>query len=233
MTHTNGQNTATKEELHPLKQLRRICGISSATLSEITGIPANTIRAAEISRRKGGELSENQLNQIVLSIGALWAPEAREWLFIFTNDALRTHEGVPYRKEHFESFRAELKAEAHERAGATGYLLLRLMALLESAPDKEFNGLFWRTKNLLDEWGAKKLAMSLSPNWSEEEMRALGYRKEFYWLNEDRGNEGGARKFAELVEAYRAEREREKKRDAEASEEGEKPAPRRGKRTRS
>jgi hypothetical protein len=219
MTHTKGLNTNTEEELHPLKKLRKICGISSATLSEITGIPANTIRAAEISRRKGGELSERQLSQILFSTGAHWDPKARSWIFIFTQEGIATHLADLYTRGHFETYRAELLAEASERAGAIGYLLLRLMAFLEAAPDSKFNGVFWQTYQLLDEWGAKKLPMALSPNWSEKEMRALGFRKEFCWLED-----GNAKKFTELVDAYKAEYERAKGRDANASLDGEKPA---------
>jgi hypothetical protein len=196
----------TKQRQHPLKQLREICGgISAATFAEITGISADSIRAAETQRRKGGELSSDQLNQILLSIGAYLDRETGNWLFLFTNENLEKHQGpVPYRKEHFDSFRAELAAEAHDRAGATCYLLLRLLYLLESVPAAGFNGWFWQIKNLLDKWGAKHLGFALSPNWDPREMRALGYRKVF-WL------EGEEQKFAQLIDAYRAERDRAEK----------------------
>jgi hypothetical protein len=210
MTQTNGQ--------HSLKRLRKLCGdISQATLAEVTGLGVDSIRAAEIGRRKGGELSSDQLSQILLSIGAYWDPESQDWLFLFTRENLERHAGpIPYKKEHYETFRAELKAEAHERAGATYYLLLRLLYFLESVPNKEFNGWFWQTKNLLDKWGAKQLGLALSPNWDANEMRVLGYRKVF-WL------EGEEQKFAQLIDAYRAERELQKKRDQEAFDRAEKP----------
>jgi hypothetical protein len=197
-TQTNNQ--------HPLKRLREICGgISQANLSEATGLNVDSIRAAEICRRKGGELSKDQLNEILLSIGAYLDPETGDWLFLFTRENLEKHQGpVPYRKEHFDSFRAELKAEAHDRAGATCYLLLRLLSLLEGVPNKEFNGWFWQLKNLLDKWGAKHLGLALAPNWDPREMRVLGYRKVF-WLEDEE------QKFARLIDAYRAERDRDEK----------------------
>jgi hypothetical protein len=215
---------------HPLKQLRAICGLSQVKLAEVTGLHLDVIRAAEIGRRKRGELSERQLEQILFSTGALWDPEARDWIFIFTRNALRAHQGVPYKREHYQGYRNELTTEARERAGAIGYLLLRLLYFLESVPNEKFNGEFWRLRALLDKLGAKKLPMSLSPNWEPDELRAMGYVKEFFWLDE--GNE---QKFAELIDAYRTERELRKKRGLKPSDEDKKPTssvPSRGKRLR-
>jgi hypothetical protein len=232
MTYKLGFMTYQKEATltnnqHPLKRLREICGdISQAVLSEVTGLNVDSIRAAEIGRRKGGELSDEQLSQILLSIGAYWDRNARDWFFLFTRDNLEDRVGpVPYKKEHYETFRAELKAEAQERAGATCYLLLRLLYLLESVPNKEFNGWFWQINALLNKWGAKKLGFGLSPNWSASEMRVLGYRKTF-WLD------GEDQKFTQLLDAYRVERQLQKKRDQEAFDRAEKPAEQKPKRPR-
>jgi hypothetical protein len=187
--------------------LRKICGISQATFAEVTGINVDSVRAAEIRRRKDGELSEEQLGQITLSIGACLDPKTGDWLFLFGGG---NQPAVLYKKDHYEMFRTEMKAEARERAGMTYYLLLRLLYFCESVPNGAFNGWFWRINLLLDQWGAKSLGFILRPNWDDGEMRVRGYRKAFYGLLK-----GEEEKFAQLIDDFRKEREAQMEQDRE------------------
>jgi hypothetical protein len=188
------------DKAHPLKRLRKIIGASQQSFAEITGIHLDTVRAIEIRRRAKGALSSDQLSRIWLTLGTTWDEATNQWIFL--SNHLENENRLPYTKELFQSFREELKAEAHDRAGMIYYLLLRLMRFCESLPSKQFNGWFWRLEQQLDEWGAETVPLTLSPIWNQEQMRMQGYRKGFPYLLK-----GEEKEFADLIERMRAERE--------------------------
>jgi transcriptional regulator with XRE-family HTH domain len=181
---------------HPLKKLRQIIGLSQAQLAARIGINLQTIRSAEILRRGGGELTNEQATQVFLSIGAWWSGE--EWLF--TAGDFGRH--VPYTRAHYDEFITEMSAESRERASLTYYLALKLISILENARPLEVNGLFWRINHFLDSMGAKPMPFTLAPQWDAKELRTKGFRKIFQAVSEE--DEKG---FKSLPEQAKAERE--------------------------
>ena len=197
MTPTSASST----RAHPLKRLREIIGISQDAFAEITGISVDTIRALEIRRRAGGVLSDTQKMQIILSIGASLDEDTEDWIFIFASDF--PERVIPYAKEHFQSFRAELLQEAGERSPAVYYLVLELLSLLEAIPASAFNGWFWKLNYLFDQWHKeipwrRTLGYELQPFWDPKTARILGYRKMFPSLLQ-----GEEKRFGELIEHAR------------------------------
>jgi hypothetical protein len=108
---------------------------------------------------------------------------------------------VFYTKEHFEAWREELKAEAHERAGMIYFLILRLMDFWEGLPPLAVNGWFWRLNHLLDQYGAPSRAFILHPQWDADEMRMRGFRK-IFWQD----LQGEEQKLIDLIKRARDEK---------------------------
>src|SRR6516162_7814342 len=104
---------------NPLKLLRTIIGTSQQELAKTVGFAWDSIRAIEINRRA---LTPERSEQIQLSIGAIWDPHNRQWLFDPGGFSGRR---IPYLREHYETFRRELKREAEERALLIYYMVLR------------------------------------------------------------------------------------------------------------
>jgi transcriptional regulator with XRE-family HTH domain len=168
---------------HPLKLLRTIIGISQEKFAEAVGISLDSVTSAEVGRRAGGKLSETQREQIQFSIGAIWDERNREWYFDPGGFAGRRK---PYAREHYETFRLELKREAHQRALLVYYLTLRFHDFCSSIPDAAFNGWFWRLEQQFDKWRKEfkletkpEFEFDLQPLWDSELGRTVGYIKVF------------------------------------------------------
>jgi transcriptional regulator with XRE-family HTH domain len=165
---------------NPLKKLRMIVGLPQQEFAELIGFAWDTIRAVEIGRRG---LTEERLAQIQASIGAIWDPHNREWYF---DPGGLSGRRIKYAREHFETFRLELRAEARQRSLLVYYLTLRFHDLCSSIPDAAFNGWFWRLEQHFDKWSSEfkletkpEFEFDLQPLWDSELGRTVGYVKVF------------------------------------------------------
>lgn len=172
---------------HPLKLLRAIIGVSQKKFAEIVGFSLDNVSSAESGRRRSeGTLSATQLGQIQASVGAIWDPHNQAWYF--DPGGFSGHR-KPYAREHYETFRLELKREAHERALLVYYLTLRFHDFCSSIPDTAFNGWFWRLEQQFDKWRNEfkleikpEFEFDLRPLWDAELGRTVGYIKVFPYL---------------------------------------------------
>ena len=165
---------------NPLKKLRTIVGLPQQEFAELIGFAWDTIRAVEIGRRG---LTEERLAQIQASVGAIWDPQTREWYFDPGGFSGRR---IKYAREHFETFRLELKREALDRALLVYYLTRRFLDFCSSIPDAAFNGWFWRMEQQFESWRTEfkletkpEFEFDLQPLWDPELGRTVGYTKVF------------------------------------------------------
>ena len=188
---------------NPLKKLRTIVGLPQQEFAELIGFAWDTIRAVEIGRRG---LTEERLAQIQASVGAIWDPHSQEWYFDpggFSGRRIR------YAREHFETFRLELKREAKDRALLVYYLTLRFHDFCSSIPDAAFNGWFWRLEQEFEKWRNEfkletnpEFEFDLQPLWDAELGRTVGYIKVFPDLLT-----GEEKAVLKMVEAAREEKQ--------------------------
>jgi DNA-binding XRE family transcriptional regulator len=172
-----------RHEDHPLKLLRTLIGISQAQLAKVVGISLDSVTSAEVGRRAAGKLSESQRKQIQFSIGAIWDEHNREWYF---DPGGLSGRRIKYAREHFETFRLELRGEAKQRALLVYYLTSRFYDFCASIPDPAFNGWFWRLEQQFDKWrnefkleAKPEFEFDLQPLWDAELGRTVGYIKIF------------------------------------------------------
>ena len=187
---------------NPLKKLRTIIGLPQQEFAELLGFGWDMIRAVEIGRRG---LTEERLAQIRASIGAVWDPPSQEWHFDPGGFSGRRK---PYAREHFETFRIELQAEARQRAEIIYYLMLKTYFFSASIPDAAFNSWFWRLEKQFDRWSEEfglkhKIEVSLEPLWDAEQSRTVGFRKFFPTLLNGEGDE---EVFGKVIEDARKQR---------------------------
>jgi transcriptional regulator with XRE-family HTH domain len=185
---------------HPLKLLRTIVGISQQELAKVIGVGWDSVRAIEIGRRV---LTPERLAQIQFSIGAIWDPHNRQWYFDPGGFSGRR---IPYLREHYETFRRELRREMRERAVLVYYLSLRLSRFCVRIPDTEFNGWFWRMEQQFNKWRKEfsvsdEIELEIESLWDPKSARTIGYRKFSYDILK-----GEEKEFQQIIDAARKER---------------------------
>lgn len=191
---------------HPLKLLRAIIGVSQEKFAEVVGFSLATISSAESGRRRAiEELSESQRSQLKSSLGAIWDEPGRRWLFDPGGFSGRR---MPYLREHYETFRQELKREAHDRDLIVYYMVLRFSRFCRELPDAGFNAFFWQMEQQFEKWSQELnvdqgIELELEPLWDPELGRTIGYKKFPYHVLE-----GEEELFAKMIEAARKEKQR-------------------------
>jgi transcriptional regulator with XRE-family HTH domain len=191
---------------HPLKLLRAIIGISQEKFAEAVGFSLDTISSAESGRRRsGGRLSEPQKSQIQASLGAIWDEPNRQWYFDPGGFSGRR---MLYLREHYETFRQELKREGRDRDLIVYYMTLRFCRFCREIPDAAFNSFFWRMEQEFERWSQEfsidqGIKLELEPLWNPEFGRTIGYKKFPYNVLE-----GEEELFAKMIEASRKEKQR-------------------------
>jgi transcriptional regulator with XRE-family HTH domain len=191
---------------HPLKLLRFILGVSQKELAQQIGISWDTVRSIETGRR---ELTEERLAQIRIQIGAILGAHKDAWYFDPGGFAGRR---IPYVREHYETFRQELKRAARQRALLVYYMTLRFYRLCAAVPDAELNKWFWSMEQLFEQKEREykidnDIEVSIEPLWDTEKARTVGYSKFFPDLL--RGEE---QVFLKMIEEARKEKQQQTER---------------------
>jgi transcriptional regulator with XRE-family HTH domain len=179
-THQDVPDSAKVERSseHPLKLLRTITGASQQGFAEAIGLSWNSIRSIEIGRRA---LTNERLSQIQSTIGAIWDEPNQQWYFDPGGFSGRR---MPYLREHYETFRLELRREVREREFATYYLTWRFLQFCTGMPDAKFNAWFWRMEQRFNRWAKEfnlvhENVLEIEPLWDPQLARTVGYRKFF------------------------------------------------------
>jgi transcriptional regulator with XRE-family HTH domain len=115
-------------EDNPLRKLREALGtdglpLPQHKLAELLGVSPETVKSIEAGRRG---ITEKLDEWIAIHLGAWWFEKARYWVSIGTLEPLNPENSRGWRKATFDR---ELETHA---------LMLRLMLVLEYAPEKRF-----------------------------------------------------------------------------------------------
>jgi DNA-binding XRE family transcriptional regulator len=123
----------TKEENkdNPLKKLRRALGDGDISmpqhrLAKFLGVPLETIKAIESGKRQRAGLSNAIVYHAYSNLGASWSEADQSWTPVGTRDPLDLAHVKRWRRATFV------------RDNETDAMLLRLMVVLDSAPEKKF-----------------------------------------------------------------------------------------------
>jgi hypothetical protein len=193
---------------HPLKLLREICGLSQVAFARTTGIPLDTLRSLESYRRAQGEIPDEILSRISLSIGAMWNYPQKQWFFVLgLKNMDPNEEWVLYQREHFEGFRQQLAAEAQDRDVVVYYFLHELLSFCEAIPAKSFNSWVRRLEHFFQQ-ARKEVSWPATPQtwipiWDRKKLRVSGYRMLPYGLLT-----GEELKFGDLIRRAREQIEK-------------------------
>jgi DNA-binding XRE family transcriptional regulator len=134
-----------ENENHPLKKLRQalspdgIDPITQQELARILELSPETIRSFEAGRRRPGELSHVVKTKAFVNAGAMWSQKGEEWLSNFT--------GQPYSREHYLAWRKPLRNREQEIHA----LCLKLLVLLQSTGDRDFQAVCDHVESFLDD----------------------------------------------------------------------------------
>jgi transcriptional regulator with XRE-family HTH domain len=133
-------------EINPLKVLRALARsesapLSQAELAEASTIPVDSIRGIENNRRT---LTETHLHRIKVNLGAEWDPKRKTWFFAFSP-------ATPYSAELYEKFRTKWFQHPRQAQIEADLLCRRLLELIMQVEDADYNNLFYRLFDFLDE----------------------------------------------------------------------------------
>jgi len=147
---------------HPLRLLREALSemgekypITQAELSQITGIPLNTIKALEQNQRP---LSDDVRVKIALATGAVWDARKRRWVCGLQLDGLSplSTQGSlnvpdkPFTREFFLKFREQHSRRPEDADAQEMLLMMRMMALLQKVSDQDWHRVFFEIQRLVD-----------------------------------------------------------------------------------
>jgi transcriptional regulator with XRE-family HTH domain len=128
--------------LNPIRLLREVAGgLTQTQLSEATTIPLDSVRGLENNRRT---LSERHLERIKFNLGAEWDPKREVWHLVDRPDE-------PYSSEWYQKFRTKWFKHAYQYEIEAHVLCRRLIELLLQVEDSDYNGLFYRLYDFLDQ----------------------------------------------------------------------------------
>jgi hypothetical protein len=145
-----------EQPVEPLRLLRTLAGqLPQTELARATDISLDTIRAIENNRRA---LTGALFQKIKVSIGAQWDPKQQRWHLVDRPDE-------PYSVEWYEKFRTKWFQHFHQVAIEAHVLCRRILELLIQVEDTDYNSLFYRIFDFLDE--------------TRESLRITGARKVF------------------------------------------------------
>jgi hypothetical protein len=134
-----------KYAINPLRRLRECLGkgsrdpILQKELSEIIGIPTNTIHAIEAGQRK---LPDRVILQAMFATGSVWDKKQKRWLYSISKE--------PLTQQHYEEFKGKSKHRPEEANMLTKDLLDRTHELFNRVQDSHWVALYMRFQLFVD-----------------------------------------------------------------------------------
>jgi transcriptional regulator with XRE-family HTH domain len=121
-----------ENEDNPLRKLRTALGRAGVPmpqhqLAELLGLSPETVKSIEAGRRRNLGLDDRLLDTIYVLFGANWSPKDRKWFSIGSDE--------PFTREHYQRWREA----SFDRDVETHALMLRLMLILDYAPERKFS----------------------------------------------------------------------------------------------
>jgi hypothetical protein len=109
--------------------------ITQQKLSEIIGVPTNTIRAFEAKQRK---LPDHVILEVALATGADWETQKKRWIRFNSNPP------EPFKRHHYNEFKKRSMQRPVKADALAKDLLKKMYRLFIVAPDSYWLDLYFR-----------------------------------------------------------------------------------------
>jgi hypothetical protein len=151
-----------QNEKNPLRILRTLLSergekspLTVAKLSEIIGVPANTIRAIQNDQRK---LTKKVADQVVLSTGAVWREEKAQWIY-----AVPADDNTAFSFGFYLEFRKIMAVRPATHRSDVEALIQDVYGLFETIPDQLWHALWFRFSDFIQDRKAEIEALPKPP----------------------------------------------------------------------
>jgi len=161
-----------ENEKNPLRILRALLSeggekspLTVAKLSEIIGVPENTIKAIQNDQRN---LTKRVGDQVVLSTGAAWRQEKAQWTYALSKD------DTPFSFALYLEFRKIMAVRPATHRSEVEAMIQDVYGLFETIPDERWHALWFRFSDFIQE---RKAEIEALPKARRRTKTALGRRR--------------------------------------------------------
>jgi hypothetical protein len=160
-----------ENQKNPLRILRMLLSeqgekspLTVAKLSEIIGVPANTIRAIQNDQRN---LTKRVGDQVVLSTGAVWRQDKAQWIYALSKDE------APFSFALYLEFRKIMAVRPATHRSDVEAMIQDIYGLFETISDAHWHALWFRFSDFIQERKAEIEALTKPPKRTKPGKRRL------------------------------------------------------------